>query len=70
MLAMVAEYEKRRQIMIDGFKKIGLPLYEPEGAFMYSPVLNKQGSRVWNLLKTAYRRRSAGYPRQQLRSQR
>ena len=43
MLAMVAEYEKRRQIMIDGFKKIGLPLYEPEGAFYIFPSIKKFG---------------------------
>lgn len=41
MLAMVAEYEKRRQIMIDGFKKIGLPLYEPEGAFYVFPCIKQ-----------------------------
>ena len=54
MLAMVAEYEKRRQIMIDGFKKIGLNQKVP---FMYSPVLNKQGSRVWNLLKNCLQKK-------------
>lgn len=43
MLAMVAEYEKRRQIMIDGFKKIGLPLYEPEGAFYVFPCIKQTG---------------------------
>ena len=40
---MVAEYEKRRQIMIDGFKKIGLPLYEPEGAFYVFPYIKQTG---------------------------
>lgn len=43
MLAMVAEYEKRRQIMIDGLKKIGLPLYEPEGAFYVFPCIKQTG---------------------------
>lgn len=43
MHAMVAEYEKRRQIMIDGFKDIGLPLYEPEGAFYVFPCIKQTG---------------------------
>lgn len=43
MHAMVAEYEKRRQIMIDGFNEIGLPLYEPEGAFYVFPCIKQTG---------------------------
>lgn len=40
---MVAEYDKRRHIMIDGFKKIGVPLYEPEGAFYVFPCIKETG---------------------------
>lgn len=41
--AMVTEYDKRRHIMIDGFKKIGVPLYEPEGAFYVFPSIKETG---------------------------
>lgn len=41
--AMVNEYDKRRHIMIDGFKKIGVPLYEPEGAFYVFPSIKETG---------------------------
>ena len=40
---MVAEYSRRRQIMIDGFHKMGLPLYEPEGAFYVFPCIKETG---------------------------
>lgn len=40
---MVAEYDHRRQIMIDGFKEMGLPLYEPEGAFYVFPCIKETG---------------------------
>ena len=31
------------QIMIDGFHKMGLPLYEPEGAFYVFPCIKETG---------------------------
>ena len=40
---MVAEYERRRQIMIEGFRKMNLPLYEPEGAFYVFPCIKETG---------------------------
>lgn len=54
---MVAEYSRRRQIMIDGFHKMGLPLYEPEGAFYVSPASRKPAFPAWNLLKSCWRSR-------------
>ena len=43
VLPVVAEYSRRRQIMIDGFHKMGLPLYEPEGAFYVFPCIKETG---------------------------
>ena len=43
MLDMMAHYDKRRKIMIDGIKKIGLPLYAPEGAFYIFPCIKQTG---------------------------
>lgn len=40
---MVGEYDKRRKIMIDGFKKMNLPLYAPEGAFYVFPCIKETG---------------------------
>lgn len=40
---MVAEYDRRRQIMIDGFEKMGVPLYKPEGAFYVFPSIKETG---------------------------
>lgn len=41
--AMVEEYDRRRHIMIEGFRKIGVPLYEPEGAFYVFPCIKETG---------------------------
>ncbi|MEG1412142.1 MAG: pyridoxal phosphate-dependent aminotransferase [Acidaminococcaceae bacterium] len=40
---MVAEYDNRRGIMIEGFKAMELPLYAPEGAFYVFPCIKKTG---------------------------
>lgn len=40
---MVEEYDRRRHIMIDGFRKMGVPLYEPEGAFYVFPCIKETG---------------------------
>jgi aminotransferase len=34
---MVAEYDRRRRVMVDGFNRIGLPCFEPRGAFYAFP---------------------------------
>lgn len=31
--AMVAEYDRRRKVIVSGFNQIGLPTFEPQGAF-------------------------------------
>ncbi len=40
---MVEEYDRRRKIMIEGFRKMGVPLYEPEGAFYVFPCIKETG---------------------------
>lgn len=37
---MYDTYNKRRKIMADGFKKIGLPTFEPQGAFYIFPNIS------------------------------
>ncbi len=34
---MVAEYDRRRRFLVDGLRKIGIPCFEPEGAFYVFP---------------------------------
>lgn len=43
MLEMMEHYDRRRKIMIEGIKKIGLPLYAPEGAFYIFPCIKQTG---------------------------
>ena len=31
--AMVIEYDRRRRLLVDGLNRIGLPTFEPRGAF-------------------------------------
>jgi len=40
---MVEEYNRRRLVMVDGFRKAGLDCYEPTGAFYVFPDLRKFG---------------------------
>jgi aminotransferase len=34
---MVAEYDLRRRFLVDGLRKLGIPCFEPEGAFYVFP---------------------------------
>jgi aminotransferase len=34
---MVAEYDRRRRLVVDGFNAMGLPTFEPRGAFYAFP---------------------------------
>jgi aspartate/methionine/tyrosine aminotransferase len=34
---MVAEYDRRRRLIVEGFRAIGLPTFEPRGAFYAFP---------------------------------
>jgi len=40
---MVREYNRRRRIMVDGFRKIGLDCFEPMGAFYVFPCITSTG---------------------------
>ncbi len=41
--AMRDEYDKRRRMIVDGFNKIGLTCFEPEGAFYVFPNITSTG---------------------------
>ncbi|MBI2761891.1 MAG: aminotransferase class I/II-fold pyridoxal phosphate-dependent enzyme [Chloroflexi bacterium] len=40
---MVAEYDRRRRVMVDGFNRIGLACFEPRGAFYCFPNITSTG---------------------------
>ena len=40
---MVAEYNRRRRLMVDGFRRVGLDCFEPLGAFYVFPDIRKSG---------------------------
>jgi aminotransferase len=40
---MVAEYNRRRRLIVDGFRAIGLPTFEPRGAFYAFPDISVTG---------------------------
>jgi aminotransferase len=41
--AMVREYNRRRRVMVDGFRKAGLDCFEPRGAFYVFPCIRSTG---------------------------
>lgn len=41
--SMVAEYDRRRQVIVNGFNTIGLPTFEPQGAFYAFPYVGHLG---------------------------
>jgi aminotransferase len=41
--AMVAEYDRRRQVVVSGLNSIGLPTFEPQGAFYAFPQVGHLG---------------------------
>lgn len=41
--AMVREYDQRRQVIVSGFRTIGLPTFEPRGAFYAFPDVRGTG---------------------------
>jgi len=41
--AMVREYNRRRRVMVDGFRKAGLDCFEPMGAFYVFPSIKSTG---------------------------
>lgn len=40
---MVAEYDRRRKLIVNGFNQIGLPTFEPKGAFYAFPKISVTG---------------------------
>lgn len=40
---MVAEYDKRRRMMVEGFRNMGLNCFEPKGAFYVFPSIQNTG---------------------------
>jgi aminotransferase len=40
---MVAEYDRRRRLVVDGLNRIGLPTFEPRGAFYAFPKIDSTG---------------------------
>lgn len=40
---MVAEYDRRRRVIVNGFNDIGLPTFEPRGAFYCFPRISSTG---------------------------
>jgi aminotransferase len=40
---MVAEYDRRRRLIVDGFRAVGLPTFEPKGAFYAFPDITGTG---------------------------
>lgn len=40
---MVVEYDRRRRLIVDGFRAIGLPTFEPRGAFYTFPDISGTG---------------------------
>ncbi|MBQ4211936.1 MAG: aminotransferase class I/II-fold pyridoxal phosphate-dependent enzyme, partial [Selenomonas sp.] len=43
MKKMVAEYDRRRRLIYDGFIKMGLECFEPKGAFYIFPSIKSTG---------------------------
>ncbi len=41
--AMVAEYDRRRRLLVDGLNRMGLPTFEPRGAFYAFPDISSTG---------------------------
>jgi len=40
---MVAEYDRRRRVIVDGFNSLGLRCFEPRGAFFAFPAVSATG---------------------------
>jgi len=41
--SMVAEYDRRRRLLVDGLNRLGLPTFEPRGAFYAFPDITSTG---------------------------
>jgi aminotransferase len=43
VVSMVAEYDRRRRLLVDGLNRLGLPTFEPRGAFYAFPDITSTG---------------------------
>jgi len=43
VLMMITEYNRRRRVLVDGFRKLGLDCFEPLGAFYVFPCIKSTG---------------------------
>jgi aminotransferase len=43
VVRMVEEYDRRRRLLVDGLNRIGLPTFEPRGAFYAFPDISGTG---------------------------
>ena len=43
---MLAEYDRRRRILVDGLNALGLPTFEPRGAFYAFPLITSTGLSI------------------------
>jgi aminotransferase len=43
--AMRDAYDRRRRVIVDGLRRIGLPTFEPQGAFYAFPYIGHLGMR-------------------------
>jgi aminotransferase len=43
VVRMVGEYDRRRRMFVDGLSEIGLPTFEPKGAFYAFPSIRPSG---------------------------
>jgi len=43
MMRMIESYNQRRRLIVDGFRQIGLPCHEPQGAFYAFPSIQQTG---------------------------
>ena len=54
MLAMRDSYDMRRKLLVEGLNRIGLPVFEPRGAFYAFPDIRASGMTsdqfAWTLL--------------------
>jgi aminotransferase len=52
---MVAEYDRRRRLIVDGFNRLGLTTFEPHGAFYAFPNVSTSGMNDETFAETLLR---------------
>ena len=59
---MVKEYNRRRRVLVDGFRKLGFECFEPLGAFYVFHVLSLQDFHLKNSVKSFFKRKILTVP--------